>query len=102
MDPQVLWMVFLSTAAAVLPWVLGGLVLVGAVAFSPLGRLWIAYLRERHRDSEALEAMLAESGALRSMLGEVIERLDATERRLALGQPSPPVQGQGDRLTTPV
>lgn len=101
MQPGIFQMVFFNTAAAVLPWLLAGLVLLGAVSFSPLGRLWIAYLRERHRDSEALDAMLSETSALRGMLGEVIERLDATERRLAAGQPAslPPVT---DRITTPV
>jgi hypothetical protein len=33
--------------------------------------------------------MLAETSALRGVLGEVVERLDATERRLALGPPTP-------------
>ena len=85
MNLDMLRMIFLNTAAAVVPFILGGLVLIAAVSYSPLGRLWIGYLRQRKRDSEALEAMLDETVALRGVLGEVVERLDATERRLALG-----------------
>ena len=102
MNPDVLTMVFLNTAVAVVPFILGGLVLIAAVSYSPLGRLWIGYLRQRKRDSEALEAMLDETAALRSVLGEVVERLDATERRLALGAlPGPPRQ-QADIATTEI
>jgi hypothetical protein len=91
MDLDLLKMIFLNTAAAVIPFLLGGLVLIAAVSYSPLGRLWIGYLRQRKRDSEALEAMLEETAGLRTVLGEVVERLDATERRLALGAlPLPP------------
>ena len=91
MNLEMLKMIFLNTAAAVVPFILGGLVLIAAVSFSPLGRLWIGYLRQRKRDSEALEAMVEEIAALRGVLGEVVERLDATERRLALGAlPMPP------------
>jgi hypothetical protein len=48
--------------AAVLPFLLGALILLGPVSLSPLGRLWIDHLRGRRRDSEALEAMLADVG----------------------------------------
>jgi hypothetical protein len=85
MNLDMLKMIFLNTAAAALPFLIGGLILLAAVSYSPLGRLLIGYLRERKRDSEALQAMLDETSALRGVLGEVVERLDATERRLALG-----------------
>lgn len=103
MNFEILKIVFLNTSAAVLPWLLGGLVLLGAVSFSPLGRLWVGYLRERRRDSESLEALLGEMNGLRSVLGEVVERLDATERRLALGQlPSHPREIDQGGISTPV
>lgn len=89
MNPEILKMILLNSAMGMLPWLVGGLILIAAVSFSPLGRLWVGYLRDRRRDAEALDAMLAETSALRSVLGEVVERLDATERRLALGPPTP-------------
>jgi hypothetical protein len=102
MNLDMLRMIFLNTAAAVVPFILGGLVLIAAVSYSPLGRLWIGYLRQRKRDSEALEAMLDETVALRGVLGEVVERLDATERRLALGALPMPPQSQADLPTTEI
>jgi hypothetical protein len=102
MNLDMLKMIFLNTAAAVVPFILGGLVLIAAVSFSPLGRLWIGYLRQRNRDSEALEAMLQETAALRGVLGEVVERLDATERRLALGALPVPPRVQEDLPTTEI
>ena len=102
MNLDMLKMIFLNTAAAVIPFILGGLVLIAAVSFSPLGRLWIGYLRQRKRDSEALEAMLEETAALRGVLGEVVERLDATERRLALGALPLPPRNQADLSTTEI
>ena len=102
MNLDLLKMVFLNTAAAVVPFILGGLVLIAAVSYSPLGRLWIGYLRQRKRDSEALEAMLEETAALRGVLGEVVERLDATERRLALGALPTPPHNRADIATTEI
>lgn len=102
MNLDMLKMIFLNTAAAVVPFLLGGLVLIAAVSYSPLGRLWIGYLRQRKRDSEALEAMLEETAALRGVLGEVVERLDATERRLALGALPMPPRHQADIPTTEI
>lgn len=102
MNLDLLKMVFLNTAAAVVPFLLGGLVLIAAVSYSPLGRLWIGYLRQRKRDSEALEAMLEETAELRGVLGEVVERLDATERRLALGALPMPPRNQADIATTEI
>jgi hypothetical protein len=104
MNFEILKMIVLNTSAAILPVLIGALILLGAVSLSPLGRNWIGYLRERRRDSEALEAMLAEIGGLRTVLTEVIERLDATERRLAAGPLPPPMEGRtgSDRIATPV
>jgi hypothetical protein len=102
MNLDLLKMIFLNTAAAVIPFLLGGLVLIAAVSYSPLGRLWIGYLRQRKRDSEALEAMLEETAGLRAVLGEVVERLDATERRLALGALPSPTRNQAELPTTEI
>jgi len=102
MNLDLLKMIFLNTAAAVIPFLLGGLVLIAAVSYSPLGRLWIGYLRQRKRDSESLEAMLEETAALRGVLGEVVERLDATERRLALGALPVPPPSQANIATTEI
>jgi hypothetical protein len=104
MNPEILKMILLNTSMVVLPWLVGGLILIAAVSFSPLGRLWVGYLRDRRRDAEALEAMLAETSALRGVLGEVVERLDATERRLALGPPTPQPRrtASEDGVRTPV
>ena len=104
MSPEILKMVLLNSAMGMLPWLVGGLILIAAVSFSPLGRMFAGYLRDRRRDAEALESMLAETSALRGVLGEVVERLDATERRLALGPPTPqPRRSPGeDGVRTPV
>jgi hypothetical protein len=103
MSFEILKMVFMSTAAHVLPWLLGGLVFLGAVSISPLGRMLIGYLRERRRDGESLDALLAETSALRAVLGEVVERLDSTERHLAQHKvPTPPRNESVTRIPTPV
>jgi hypothetical protein len=65
-----------------LPWGLGALAIAGALSLTPFGQGLIDYLRSRRRDTEALEAVLQELAELRTTLGEVVERLDATERRL--------------------
>ena len=46
MNLDMLKLIFLNTAAAALPFLIGGLVLLAAVSYSPLGRLWIGYLWE--------------------------------------------------------
>ncbi|HSE52062.1 MAG TPA: hypothetical protein VLB00_07715 [Gemmatimonadales bacterium] len=104
MNPEILKMILLNSTVVMLPWLVGGLILIAAVSFSPLGRMFVGYLRDRRRDAEALEAMLAETGALRGVLGEVVERLDATERRLALGPPTPQPRRNPseDAVRTPV
>ena len=104
MNPEILKMILLNSSVVMLPWLVGGLILIAAVSFSPLGRLFVGYLRDRRRDAEALEAMLAETSALRGVLGEVVERLDATERRLALGPPTPTPRRNPseDSVRTPV
>ena len=78
--------VFFERLAAALPWLLGGLALFGAVYLSPLGRSAIRYLRANKRDAAVSESILAELIEQRGTLGEVIERLDATERELRSGR----------------
>jgi hypothetical protein len=39
MSPEVLKMILLNTSMVVLPWLVGGLILIATVSFSPLGRL---------------------------------------------------------------
>lgn len=77
-----MWPAVLEHAAVALPWVLGAFVLLSAGYFSPFGRALMRYLREERRDSALTDAMLAELGELRLALGEVVERLDGTERML--------------------
>jgi hypothetical protein len=49
MNPEILKMILLNTSMVVLPWLVGGLVLIAAVSFSPLGRLFVGYLRASRR-----------------------------------------------------
>jgi hypothetical protein len=70
----------------VLPWLFGGLSGVAIVSFSPLGRALVRYLRARQDESAITEQMLGELEEVRKVLGEVSERLDFTERRLAQEQ----------------
>jgi hypothetical protein len=79
---------------------------VGIVSWSPLGRGLIRFLRERRRDGLVNEQLLDELVHLRTTLGEVTERLDATERLLALrGEAQPfrrlPPEEPRDRISTP-
>lgn len=83
----------LASLLAALPWLLGALGSVALVSFSPLGRALLRHLRERGREAETSEALLQEIGDLRALLGETLERLDATERRLAQLPPALPPSG---------
>ena len=86
MDWWHLQAVFFDRLAAALPWLLGGFALFGGIYLSPLGRSAIRYLRANKRDAAVSEAILAELIEQRGTLGEVIERLDATERELRSGR----------------
>ena len=55
---------------------------VAIVSLSPIGRGALAAIAARRQDRAINEQLLAELEALRSTLGEVTERLDATERLL--------------------
>jgi hypothetical protein len=70
----------------VLPWLVAGLSGLAIVSFSPLGRGVLRYLRARQGESAVSEQMLGELEDLRKVLGEISERLDFTERRLAQDQ----------------
>lgn len=89
----------LASLIAALPWLLGALGTVAVVSFSPLGRALLRHLRERQRDAELSDALLQEIGELRALLGETLERLDATERRLA--QPLPALPPAGSARVAP-
>lgn len=80
-DPHLRY-VFFEHAASALPWLIGGFVLLGGWYLSPFGRAWMRHLRESRREVALTEAMLQELGELRLTLGEVVERLDTTEREL--------------------
>jgi hypothetical protein len=71
------------------------------ISFTPLGRAAISWLKGHVNRGRAAE-LAAEIEQLRMELGELQERLDFTERRLARGTPEPrPGTGEG-RVVTPV
>ncbi len=74
---------FLYKFVTVLPWLVGGAAGLAIVSFSPLGRGILRHLRESKRDAALNEQVLTELTALRGELGEVMERLDSTERMLS-------------------
>jgi hypothetical protein len=80
----------LARLTEVVPWLLGALTAVGVFSFSPLGRELIHRLRSRRGEADLAEAMLQDLSEVRQLLGETVERLDATERRLAQLYLSPP------------
>jgi hypothetical protein len=96
----------LNATINALPWILGGLAIVGVATYGPLGRALRQHLRTGQRDTVLTEAMLAELAETRQLLAEVLERLDATERRLshpgALPLPKPGVPDAADGVPTPV
>jgi hypothetical protein len=77
-----LWATFFQVAATALPWIIGGIVLLGVWSFSPFGRALERHLRDSRRDVALTEAMLHELSELRRTLSEVVERLDTTEQEL--------------------
>jgi len=71
---------------------------VAIVSLSPLGRGLLRFLRERRRDALLNEQILDELVHLRTTLGEVTERLDATERLLSMrGEAQIPASPRPDR-----
>jgi hypothetical protein len=98
---------FLNYLMAALPWLVGAGVFAVVGYASPLGRALLRYLRDHRRDAELTEEMLLELQALRGTLGEVVERLDGTERLLntaSRNQLSKPIVEltDPDRIPTPV
>ena len=98
---------FLNYLMAALPWLLGAGAFAAIGYVSPVGRGLLRYLREHRHDAELTEEMLMELRSLRGTLGEVVERLDATEQRLnaPTGNPIPrPIKelADPDRTPTPV
>jgi len=98
----------LNATINALPWILGGLAIVGVATYGPLGRALRHHLRAGQRDTALTEAMLAELAETRQLLAEVLERLDATERRMShpatgpLTLPKPGAPAAVDRVPTPV
>ena len=79
----------LNRLVDVIPWLLGGIAGMALFTFSPLGRELVQRLRLRRHEVALSEAMLQELGEIRHLLGETVERLDATERKLAQLDASP-------------
>lgn len=96
-----LWAIFFQDAAAALPWVVGGVVLLVAWSFSPFGRGLMRHLRDARRDIALTEAMLHELGELRLTLSEVVERLDTTEQELTRIRAFAPRGAEGLALSPP-
>jgi hypothetical protein len=99
------WQVFLYHVPEVLPWLLGGLVGLVAISFSPLGRALVGHLRTRRGEADILEDLVTHVGAMRQELAEALERLDAAERRLRQPPGKLPIETPSSegaqRLTTP-
>ena len=93
----------------VLPWTLVAGAVIGLLSITPLGRALLEHLTARRRETELLEMVLDELSALRPAVAEMLERLDATERRIAterqlpLGhsQALPEIEEQGVPHNTP-
>lgn len=66
-----------------LPWFLGIALVGGVVAWSPLGKLLVRYLRDRARNDALLEVNNAELAEVTRALSAMTERLDATEQLLS-------------------
>lgn len=79
--------------ASALPWILGGLGLLAATAWSPIGRALHRHLTARREEEALLEELLTQVSAMRAELAETTERLDGTDRLLrGLQPPSLPVR----------
>jgi hypothetical protein len=92
----------------IIPWLFAGLSGLAVVSFSPLGRGLVRYLRARQGEAAVNEQILGELEELRKVLGEISERLDFTERRLAQDQltrqeirPELLPRGQVEKVVTP-
>ena len=73
----------LARSVEALPWLVGGLFGLGVFSWSPLGRGLIGHLRSRRTDAAVNEQLLRELEELRQLLGDVTERLDFAERKMA-------------------
>jgi hypothetical protein len=94
----------LARTVEVLPWLLAGLGGLAIVSFSPLGRGLLRYLRTREDETALNEQLLQELEELRKVLGDVVERLDFTERQMAqklLGPLRPPALPEATPLPRP-
>ncbi len=81
MDWQAGFLNFLNHLIATLPWLVVGGGALALISRSAIGRALLRYLNKRERDSGLTEATLHELEGLRHTLAEVVERLDAAERR---------------------
>lgn len=99
-----IWTHFLLNLLPALPWIVGGVAGLSVISFGPLGRALAQRLRHGTEDQAAI---LDEMAAVRGELGEVLERLDYTERLLSRAGiledgPALPNSGQGaSRYETP-
>ena len=103
--------VFMEHVASSLPLILAIAAMAVIIGFSPFGRALVVYLREHKRDTALSEGILDELVELRRTLGEVTERLDATEQLLVqsrqaplaggLVPPRPVESGDPGRILTP-
>lgn len=91
------WTAFLNNVtdhlASSLPLILAMAAMAIAIGFSPFGRALVAFLREQKRDTALTEGILDELVELRRTLGEVTERLDATEQLLVQARQTPLASG---------
>ncbi|MBL8989717.1 MAG: hypothetical protein JNJ80_25835 [Gemmatimonadetes bacterium] len=90
------------------PWILGAGAVAAVVSWSPLGRALLRYLQARRQDAAVNEQLLTELATLRQQLGEIVERLDATEQLLLdrnvrhlAAPPAPRELADTDRIPTP-
>ncbi len=108
MDLTPLLSVLIQVGLSVLPWVVGVGAGVAIVSWSPLGRSLVRHFQARRQDAAVNEQLLGELLSLREQLGEVVERLDATDRLLVdrgtrrlVPSPNPAELADADRVPTP-
>ncbi len=95
---------FINHLVAALPWLLGLGGTAAIIGYSRLGRALLSWSREQERANELSSELLQELALIKSSLGELTERLDATEhhlRSIAAGSPRRSALSE-PRIPTPV